>query len=69
MNCPNCGAQLEGTPKFCYNCGQSTEQEAKGATEAAPSTKPKRKFPKWIILVVVGLVAILLACVVVIEPP
>ena len=72
MQCPNCGAQLEGTPKFCYNCGKPTEQAARAApppAQAAPAApppaKPKKKFPRWIIGVVAGLVVLLLACVVI----
>lgn len=34
MNCPNCGAPLEGDAKFCMTCGARLNQDGAGAAPA-----------------------------------
>jgi len=55
MYCIHCGARLEGTPKFCYRCGQPVSQpeerqeltvEAKGPSAEGAVHAPKPRRPR-----------------------
>ncbi|MDD4189033.1 MAG: hypothetical protein PHX37_02990 [Eubacteriales bacterium] len=63
MFCPNCGAQMEGSPKFCGVCGQPIGEGNNGADAMQPAPvqyqKAKVKSKTLLIGVAVAAIAIL----------
>lgn len=55
--CPNCGAKLQDGAAFCPNCGQAVQPATTGL-QAATVTQPKKRWPFYTSLVVLGLLVI-----------
>ncbi len=63
MVCKNCGSNIPETSKFCTTCGATVEEApaAQGALYGEPATKNKSKLMKLIIPIAAGVVALVVA--------
>ena len=55
--CPNCGAEMNDTSRFCKECGYRFEEKKTEPTEAPKPKKKKGHKVIWILLILAGLAA------------